>query len=144
MRVVVVTGANRGIGFSISSLLLKSAPDISVVLACRDTSKGEDARKKLQAEDDTFVSRTDVLEMDVSTETSVQRAAGLVKDKHGRWDDAGIAHIPVVLVLLFLLLLCPEQKCVTQHRYWIGPSLGLSESEARRRPEDAGMQLVRS
>jgi hypothetical protein len=83
MRFVLVTGANRGIGLAISSLLLKSAQDVVVILACRDVAKGEVASKHLQAEDESYKTRTEVLGLDVSDEASVQQAVAVVKEKFG-------------------------------------------------------------
>eukprot|EP01052_Picozoa_sp_SAG31_P023193 SAG31_NODE_1896_length_6964_cov_3.399854_1_plen_129_part_00 len=47
-RVAVVTGANKGIGFSIAQQLIESAQFGRVILGCRDESRGRAAAAALQ------------------------------------------------------------------------------------------------
>ena len=45
--VMIVTGANSGIGFEVAKYLAEGGND--VVLACRDRDKGEDAVRRITA-----------------------------------------------------------------------------------------------
>lgn len=44
-KIIIITGANRGLGFIASREL--SSKNATVILACRNTEEGEKARKKI-------------------------------------------------------------------------------------------------
>lgn len=48
-RIAVVTGGNKGIGFSICKQLAKSGPNIQVILTARNQELGNQALDKLHA-----------------------------------------------------------------------------------------------
>lgn len=96
-QIIIVTGATGGLGYeaSLQFLRLKAS---DVIVAVRDISKGETARKNLLA--DPEISRTNpnasisVLPLDLSDFTSVIRFAKLVRERLTRLDvlllNAGI------------------------------------------------------
>ena len=89
-KVVVITGAGRGIGFALSERF--AAEGASVVIAEIDAERGTAAADSLGAH---FVP------IDVSNHESVHRAVDAVVAEHGRIDvwinNAGVAHkAPVV------------------------------------------------
>jgi len=92
VRVAVVTGANKGIGYHIVKLLLRSQPHDIVYLTSRDEGRGRDAVTALKEEgiDASFHP------LDLDSADSVVRFAAYVKDKHGGLDvlvnNAGIAY----------------------------------------------------
>lgn len=67
-KVVLITGANSGLGFSISKALAKK--DLQIIMACRNIEKAERARKEILRE----VSDADlnVLQLDVSEISSIR------------------------------------------------------------------------
>jgi len=87
-RVALVTGANRGIGFSIAEQLARKK--LTVILGCRDEEKAEIARGQLASQD---LDVHDTL-LDVTDATSIKAALGRVRDTFGRLDvlvnNAGI------------------------------------------------------
>ena len=83
MRVVVVTGGNRGIGLAIVRKLIRTAPDVHVVLASRSLVKGDEARRLLVAEDAACEDRLQVLQLNVSDRASVRDAARTVMCQFG-------------------------------------------------------------
>jgi NAD(P)-dependent dehydrogenase (short-subunit alcohol dehydrogenase family) len=86
MRRVLVTGANKGIGFAIVEAILNEHPDAFVYLGSRDRARGDEARAKLGDR----ASRVEVLTLDVASEASVQAAAKKVESLHAIVNNAGI------------------------------------------------------
>ena len=80
MRRVLVTGANKGIGFAIVERILEEADDTSVFLGSRDRDRGEAAAEKLRS---AAADRVHVVELDVSSDESVDRAAEAVREACG-------------------------------------------------------------
>lgn len=91
-RVAVVTGGNRGIGLEIVRQL--AARGFRVVLASRDPAKGRDARARLGTERE----RTEVCELDVTSEEQARALAASVERTLGRCDvlvnNAGVLLDP--------------------------------------------------
>jgi NAD(P)-dependent dehydrogenase (short-subunit alcohol dehydrogenase family) len=95
LPVAVITGANRGIGLATAKRLGRNG--LHVVLACRDTAKGEEAAAGLRQEG---LSASSVW-FDHATDGNPAQAAAHVAGVHGRcdvlvanagiWNDWGIA-----------------------------------------------------
>lgn len=80
-RTALVTGANRGIGFqTVRDLAGRGS---HVVLTSRDEARGLAAHARLSAEE---ASRTEVLQLDVTDETSIAQAAGALASRGLRID----------------------------------------------------------
>eukprot|EP00954_Amorphochlora_amoebiformis_P008320 646137-Amorphochlora_amoeboformis.AAC.1 len=77
LKPVVVTGANKGIGLGIVQRLLDETKDIYVFLGSRSLERGEAGLKKIVKND--TKSRVSVLQLDVSDENSIKKAAEAVK-----------------------------------------------------------------
>lgn len=92
-KVALITGANKGLGFEMARQLAKEG--VTVVLAARDSKKGEAAAGKLQKEglDVQF------LKLDVTDKQDHAAAAQFLEDKFGRLDilinNAGISAEPL-------------------------------------------------
>ena len=67
-KVIVITGANRGIGFEVARKLAKE--DTSLVLACRNLVEGEKAKKKIKKESGN--SQIKVIKLDLSSFSSIR------------------------------------------------------------------------
>jgi NAD(P)-dependent dehydrogenase (short-subunit alcohol dehydrogenase family) len=80
----LVTGANAGIGFEIARGLAKAAGEPHVILGCRNRAKGEAAHAKLEAE--TGNPNLEVLVVDLSSHTSIRKAAGEFAKTHATLD----------------------------------------------------------
>lgn len=99
MKVILVTGANRGIGLAIVKALAQSghAPSSSteVLLGCRDLEAGTHARKELQAGG---ISNVKPLLLDVTSDASIRDAVQQVQKSNGQLDvlinNAGYAAFP--------------------------------------------------
>lgn len=92
--VILVTGANKGIGFHVVKRLLQKSPNENnhiILLACRDLQRGEHALQELG-----FPKNVHLLQLDMSSTDSIQQAVKDIKDKYnGQLDvvinNAGIA-----------------------------------------------------
>lgn len=82
MRRVLVTGANKGIGYAIAERILEHAEDTFVFLGSRSRARGDLAAERLQARPG-FADRLQVVEIDVSSDGSVARAAAEIRKACG-------------------------------------------------------------
>jgi len=82
MRRVLVTGANKGVGFAIAERILEHADDTFVFLGSRDRERGGAAAERLLAQPGR-ADRVCVVEIDVSDDASVSRAAAEVREASG-------------------------------------------------------------
>lgn len=93
-RTAVVTGANGGLGLATASAL--AAHGAHVVMAARNQAKAESARRQILGE--TPTASLEVVELDLSSQESVRRAAGAVLERHDTLDvlvnNAGVMATP--------------------------------------------------
>ncbi|CEJ62862.1 hypothetical protein PMG11_11347 [Penicillium brasilianum] len=91
-NIVLITGANRGIGYGVARNLAKQHVDYLVIMGSRDLSKGQEAVSALNAEG---ISSVTSVEIDVTSDESVAAAKFYIEEKFGRLDvlinNAGIA-----------------------------------------------------
>ena len=90
-RTILITGANKGLGFEVIKKLLKDSPEDRILLGTRDLQRGEEALKKLGSP-----SNVHLLQIDTSSAESIARAAKEIQSKYqGQLDvlinNAGIA-----------------------------------------------------
>ena len=93
-RVVVITGANSGTGFETAKVL--ASRGATVVLACRNTLKAEEAARRIQI---TYRgSRVETQLLDLGSLASVREAAAAILARHDRLDllinNAGVMVPP--------------------------------------------------
>jgi NAD(P)-dependent dehydrogenase (short-subunit alcohol dehydrogenase family) len=90
MKTVLITGANKGIGFETAKQLAQQG--YFIYLGSRDLQKGEEAVKKLQ---DAGVSNIEAVGIDVTNGDSIKQAAATIKGKGRQLDilinNAGVA-----------------------------------------------------
>ena len=93
-RVVIITGANSGIGFDAARALAEHGAH--VVLACRTRTKAEDAKQRMLRTAPSAV--IDIVDLDLSDLSSVHEAAEQVTRDHERIDllidNAGVMAMP--------------------------------------------------
>jgi len=82
--IVLITGANQGLGYECVKKLAAEQPDYHIILCSRDLSKGEAATKTI-----TNLARNtsvETLDLDVTSDESIEKAAKYVEVKYGRLD----------------------------------------------------------
>nr|WP_322624052.1 oxidoreductase [uncultured Flavobacterium sp.] len=93
-RIVIVTGANVGIGYETALTLYEKGAH--VVLACRDIEKADQAAEKMKSTDSKGA--VEVLQLDLSDLDNVKQAAEAFKAKYNRLDllinNAGVMVPP--------------------------------------------------
>ncbi|KAJ4394671.1 hypothetical protein N0V93_003890 [Gnomoniopsis smithogilvyi] len=80
--IVLVTGANQGIGFEIAKKLATEQKDYHIIMAGRRKEAIEEAAQKLQSKG----LSVEPLVLDVTSDASIEAAASSVSDKYGRLD----------------------------------------------------------
>eukprot|EP00996_Jenningsia_fusiforme_P002294 NODE_3128_length_1042_cov_38.933535_g2874_i0.p1 GENE.NODE_3128_length_1042_cov_38.933535_g2874_i0~~NODE_3128_length_1042_cov_38.933535_g2874_i0.p1 ORF type:complete len:283 (-),score=38.70 NODE_3128_length_1042_cov_38.933535_g2874_i0:94-942(-) len=83
-KIILITGANKGIGKAAVASTLQQCPEAHVLLGSRDLARGEDAKKDLCAKHPEWASRISTLAIDVSSPDSVTNAAKEVEQRYGR------------------------------------------------------------
>jgi NAD(P)-dependent dehydrogenase (short-subunit alcohol dehydrogenase family) len=81
--VVVITGANSGVGFETSKVLAESSSNITVVMACRSMKKCIDAGNRINSDQENVVP----LHLDLADFDSVYKFAESVQQSIGRKVD---------------------------------------------------------
>ena len=82
--VILVTGANRGIGFAIVQATALRVPNGIYILACRSQESGEQSIQDLQKNG--VKAAMDVVALDVTSNGSIEKAKAFVESKYGRLD----------------------------------------------------------
>jgi NAD(P)-dependent dehydrogenase (short-subunit alcohol dehydrogenase family) len=83
MRRVLVTGANKGIGFAIAQAILEEHDDTLVYLGSRDADRGRAAAASLTKTHPEWQARVEVVPLDVAADPSVAAAAERVRQSCG-------------------------------------------------------------
>lgn len=84
--VVLITGANAGIGYETARALLRSNTSYHILLGSRSVAKGEHAVEQLRAENPSSSSTVEEICVDISSDDSINSAFEIVKNGHGRID----------------------------------------------------------
>lgn len=92
--VVLITGANQGLGFEIVKKLAVEQENYRILLGSRDPDKGHKAAATLPSL--ARNTEVEVIQIDVVSDQSIEEAAKKVKDKYGRVDvllnNAGVVR----------------------------------------------------
>ncbi|KAF5666471.1 short-chain alcohol dehydrogenase [Fusarium circinatum] len=85
-EIVLITGANTGIGFETVKALFASPKPYHILLGSRDATKGEKAVAELERECPSSKSSLDVVQIDITNDEAIERLFEHVKEKFGRVD----------------------------------------------------------
>ncbi|KAH6887009.1 hypothetical protein B0T10DRAFT_530327 [Thelonectria olida] len=84
MSNILVTGANRGIGYAIVQAIAAQQPSSSIILACRDNNSAQEAIKSLR--NGGIMTQLDHVEFDIEDNASIEAAVNFVEEKYGSLD----------------------------------------------------------
>lgn len=85
-EIVLITGANTGIGFETVKALFRSSKAYHVLLGSRNPANGDIAVAQLAEEFPDAKSSVDVVQVDITDDGAINRLFETVKSKFGRVD----------------------------------------------------------
>lgn len=92
--IVLITGANSGIGFATAEVLTQAASNYHVIIGSRNAANGTKAADQIQASPN-LQGTISSIELEVTDQASLSKAASEIESKFGRLDilinNAGIA-----------------------------------------------------
>jgi NAD(P)-dependent dehydrogenase (short-subunit alcohol dehydrogenase family) len=97
-RVVLVTGANRGIGYEAIKYLSQQLPSSTILLSSRSEKNGDEAISKMKESLPSHkFDNVKVIQLDITDSTSLSSAVSTIKEKYGKLTDllhnTGISNV---------------------------------------------------
>jgi NAD(P)-dependent dehydrogenase (short-subunit alcohol dehydrogenase family) len=84
--IVLVTGGNNGIGFETVKALLESTKPYHILMGSRSLAKAQTAIETLKSEVPETSNTVEILQVDLTSDESIEKAFEQVKSKHGYLD----------------------------------------------------------
>ena len=85
-RIVLITGANSGVGLATAKVLTSASTNYHVIIAARSIYKAQNAKSEVEAENIQSASRLSIVQLDVTDSGSVARARDSVEKEFGHLD----------------------------------------------------------
>ena len=121
--IILVTGANRGIGFCIAQVLARQNPSSTILVAARTHSSASDAVQKLTTSEarGTF----EPMVLDVTSDHSMHAIVAMIKERYRKLDGRCMIGLAVLLHMALTCECSPHQQCRHRSCFEVR-SLGLS------------------
>ena len=129
-KVVLVTGANQGLGYAIVQVSALRQPSYTYILCSRDVKKGKEAVQQLK--DAGVTATVDLLQLDVTDDEQIAAAVKYVDSTYGRLD--GMASS--VLLGSASESSSPYLCCSPSQQRWGPPTYTRDRSPAIHPPHD--------
>jgi len=84
--IILITGANTGLGLEVVRALCNEPAAYEIMIGSRSIEKGEEALATVKKEIPTTSSTLSVVQVDVSSDESIQKAIGHIQKTHGKLD----------------------------------------------------------
>ena len=91
-QIILITGANRGIGFSTAQATALRNPTSTYILACRSASSGQAAIVELKQLG--VSAPLDIVTLDVTNDMTILSAKEYIDKKYGRLDGSSAVVLP--------------------------------------------------
>ena len=97
-RVILVTGANKGIGYETVKQLAERLPNATILLGTRSLDNGDKAVQRMKADNGNVAySNVESIVIDITDDQSIQKAVDRVKATYGQLDvliqNSGISNV---------------------------------------------------
>jgi NAD(P)-dependent dehydrogenase (short-subunit alcohol dehydrogenase family) len=90
MTIILVTGANRGIGYAIVQAIATRLPSSTIVLGCRRKVSAQEAFESLI--DSGIKSKLGYVDLDIEDDASIEAAVESVEREYGKLDGMCSEH----------------------------------------------------
>jgi NAD(P)-dependent dehydrogenase (short-subunit alcohol dehydrogenase family) len=84
MTHILITGANRGIGYAIAQAIAARPPSSNIILGCRSKDAAQEAIRSLR--ETGVTTQLNYVEIDIESDTSIEAAVLTLEREYGRLD----------------------------------------------------------
>ncbi|KAH6665387.1 short chain dehydrogenase/reductase [Halenospora varia] len=82
--VILITGANSGVGYATTKVITSSSENYHVIMACRNLKKAEKAKTEIEAAG--IKGSISIIELNVTDQALIDKAVKFVEEKFGKLD----------------------------------------------------------
>ncbi|PLB51336.1 short chain dehydrogenase/reductase [Aspergillus steynii IBT 23096] len=114
-RIVLITGANSGVGYATSNVFAGASSKFHIIMACRSLDNANAAKSEIEQQS-TTKNTLSTIRLDVTDHQSIRDAASIVQEQFGRLDvlinNAGVSGLSELEDTARRMRLCYETNVV--------------------------------